>query len=241
MRRIIIGLVSAAALLAAAGSAQADSGAFNDVVPSPYRLSFTVHVDWSSCITYNSGSPPVCDWTASVRRQEPDTTCADPKAGTLMWASATQKQAGPADFPVARTLEPARMTLCLWVASSTIPSYDIALARADVVVPAAPPPGPTVWTPVSAKAAAIDLIGALSEDTASISASCTGGPTASCATSWMNRTWHWRGRLTFDDEQASFVGSVAASACLKRHRRGCWRPAHAVWGEDEGSTTSGAR
>jgi hypothetical protein len=240
MRRIIIGLASAVVLLIGAGSAQADSGGFNDVVPSPYRLTFTVHVDWSSCITYNSGLPPVCDWTASVRRQDPDTTCVDPKAGTLMWASAVQKQSGATDFPVARTMKPAHMTLCLWVASSTIPSYNIALARADVVVPDVPPPGPTEWTPVSAKAAAIDFIGSLSDDTASISASCTGGPTATCATSWMNRTWHWRGQLTFDREKASFVGSIASNACLKRHRRTCWRPTHGAWGEDDETTTQGA-
>jgi hypothetical protein len=240
MRRIIVGLASVAALLVGAASAQADSGAFNDVLPSPYRLTFTVHVDWSSCITYNSGSPPVCDWTASVRRQDPDTTCADPKAGTLMWASATQKQAGPADFPVARTLGPAHMTLCLWVASSTIPSYNIALARADVVVPDAPPPGPTDWTPVSAKAAAIDFIGVMSDDTAAISASCTGGPSATCTTSWMDRVRHWRGQLTFDDEKASFVGSAASNACLERHRRTCWRAVHRSWRQADATTTQGA-
>ncbi len=238
MRRIVVGLASAVALLVGAGSAQADSGAFNDVAPSPYRLTFTVHVDWTSCITYNTGLP-VCDWTASVRRQEADTICADPKAGTLMWASATQKQAGPADFPVARTIGPEHMTLCLWVASSAVPSYYVALARADVVVPDAPPPGPIDWTPVTAKAAAIDFIGGLSDDTASISASCTGGPTATCTTSWMTRTWRWRGQLTFDGEKASFVGSMAANACLKRHRRTCWRATRAAWGEDK-TTTQGA-
>jgi hypothetical protein len=174
-----------------------------------------------------------------VRRQDPDTTCVDPKAGTLMWASVVQMHSGATDFAVARTLAPAHMTLCLWVSSSATPSYDVALARADVVVPDAPPPGPIEWTPVSAKAAAIDLIGSLGDDTASISASCTGGPSARCITSWMDQTWHWRGRLAFDGEKASFFGSLAANACLKRHRRTCWRVAHGAWGGDE-TTTQGA-
>jgi hypothetical protein len=137
-------------------------------------------------------------------------------------------------------MAPAHMTLCLWVASSAVPSYNVALARADVVVPDVPPPGPTVWTPVTAKAAAIDFIGSLSDDTASISASCGGGLTATCTTSWMDGTFHWRGQLTFDDERASFAGSTASNACLARHRRTCWHAAQVAWGGNGQTTTPGA-
>jgi hypothetical protein len=85
---------------------------------------------------------------------------------------------------------------------------------------------------VSAKATAINIIGYLRPDTANISADCTGAPVPVCQVSWTDRSSHWRGRLTLDDEQWPFVGQRASNACLEHHGKGCWRSVKQFWGDE---------
>jgi hypothetical protein len=101
-----------------------------------------------------------------------------------------------------------------------------------VQIPEIPVPPPTSYTATDAKAWAIEFIGYLGEETNDISASCGAGLAPVCTTSWADRSSHWRGQLTLSDERVAFVGEVAPNACLKHHRRTCWKPARQAWGDE---------